>query len=534
MKREPLADASTAGPPRLESGSPEASLGPVLTVVSHPVASRVGERAPLRALAAGQEVRLSRRAPDFGPPGSALGTVLLDPFLSRTPIVFSRRPDGGVRLVVPEGSTPVVADEPVRGALEVDPAALARGVPLELANRVVLLLHLAPFDLPPQRDALGMVGASAAMQRVREQILQIADLDVMALVRGETGTGKELVAQAIHHHSRRRDGPFVSVNLGTIPRDLATTELFGARKGAFTGALADRDGFFAAAQRGTLFLDEVGEAAAEVQVMLLRVLETGEMYPVGARTPVSTDVRLIAATDADLEKRIADGSFKAPLLHRLAGYEIRLPPLRERREDIGLLFHHFARRELEAIGEASKLSPADPHAEPWLPASLAAVLLRHPWPGNIRQLRNLARQLVIGSRGHPRLQVDPRLHEELSAAAGGPRPAAPAPEPREKPAARRKPSGIDAEELRAALRESEWDLQAAADRLGISRPSMYTLLQKNPAIRTTGDLSPEEIAQCFRDCGGDLASMARRLEVSKRALGQRVKGLGLLTRRKST
>ena len=201
-----------------------------------------------------------------------------------------------------------------------------------------------------------MVGESAALRQVRAHVERIADLPVPVLVRGETGTGKELVARAVHLRSPRRDGPFVSVNLGAIPRDLAAAELFGAVRGAYTGAAQDRPGFFRAARGGTLFLDEVGEAPPEVQAMLLRVLESGEMYPVGGQAPVATDVRLIAATDADLEERIRDGRFKAPLLHRLAGYEIRLPPLRERREDIGPLFVHFAREELERIGEAGRPS----------------------------------------------------------------------------------------------------------------------------------------------------------------------------------
>ena len=158
--------------------------------------------------------------------------------------------------------------------------------------------------------------------------------------------------------------------------------------------------------------------------MLLRVLETGEIYPVGERTPVKVDVRLIAATDAHLEQQIQEGRFKAPLLHRLAGYEIRVPPLRERREDIGLLFLHFAREELESLGEAWRLKPEDSSTEPWLPAPLASRLVRYGWPGNIRQLRNVTRQLIIGSRGQPRLRLDPRLEQELEPAVE-PRPGRP-------------------------------------------------------------------------------------------------------------
>jgi two-component system nitrogen regulation response regulator GlnG len=266
---------------------------------------------------------------------------------------------------------------------------------------------------------------------------------------------------------------------------------------------------------------------------------------VGERTPVKVDVRLIAATDAQLEQQIQDGRFKAPLLHRLAGYEIRVPPLRERREDIGLLFHHFAREELESIGEAWRLKPDDSSTEPWLPSALASRLVRYGWPGNIRQLRNLTRQLIIGSRGHSRLRLDPRLEKELDASllprpgrqvsAAGPQrdvDARPAPEAESasdssKGSSRRKPSNISEQELLTALRESAWDLKAAADRLGIARTTIYDLIDKSPHIRTAGDLSVEEITHCFRECAGDLDAMAQRLEVSKRALGRRIKELGL-------
>jgi two-component system nitrogen regulation response regulator GlnG len=318
------------------------------------------------------------------------------------------------------------------------------------------------------------------------------------------------------------------VNLGAIPRDLAAAELFGAQKGAYTGATHEREGYFRAANGGTLFLDEVGEASAEVQVMLLRVLETGKLYPVGSSSPVAVDVRLIAATDANLEERIRQGAFKAPLLHRLAGYEIKIPPLRERREDIGALFYSFAKQELESIGEAARLSPTDPYVEPWLPPVLAARLIQHAWPGNVRQLRNVTRQLVIGSRGRPCLQIDLPILGDVDAASMSPDEDEPAMPAGQEPARRRKSTEVTEQELIAALRESAWDVKAAADRLGVPRSSIYDLMERSPNIRTARDLSADEITRCFRDCGGDLDEMARRLEVSKRALGRRVKELALI------
>jgi two-component system nitrogen regulation response regulator GlnG len=284
------------------------------------------------------------------------------------------------------------------------------------------------------------------------------------------------------------------------------------------------------------------------------------MYPIGSHRPVATDVRLIAATDADLEAHIRAGRFKAPLLHRLAGYEICLPSLRERREDIGLLFHHFAREELAAMAEVHRLSPSESHSEPWLPAALALRLVRYAWPGNVRQLRNVARQLVIYSRGQAQLQIDPRLAIELDVGASPPIPDVQRPpvrdvarlvavvperlvlvaaersgaaEPVRPPAldtqgrVRRRPSEVTEAELLTALREAAWDLKAAGDRLGVPRSSIYDLIERCPGIRTVGELSTEEIVRCFEACDGDLGRMADRLQVSRRGLRRRVCEIGL-------
>ncbi|TSC33938.1 sigma 54-interacting transcriptional regulator [Corallococcus sp. Z5C101001] len=520
-----LAEVSTAvgDNPRVAASADE--WVPALTLLSHPMATRAGARLLLDAVLAGRDVEVSRNGPNFTRPGEPFGQPLADPFVSRVPIVFSAGEAGRIRLRVGEGGTRVSVNGGLVTGCEFTREELAAGVPLDVAGRLVLLLHLSSRQVGAPSDTLGMRGDSQGIRRVREHILRIADLQVPVLIRGETGTGKELVAQAIHQHGPRQGRPFISVNLGAIPRELAAAELFGAQRGAFTGATRDREGFFRAAHGGTLFLDEVGEAPPEVQVMLLRVLETGELYPVGGTTPIKTDVRLIAATDSHLEEHIRDGRFKAPLLHRLSGYEVRLPPLRERREDLGELFLHFAREELEAIGEAHRLTPRDPYAEPWLPASLALRLLRFAWPGNVRQLRNLTRQLVIGSRGQPVLRLDPRLAGELETAV--------VETPVAKPpaaVARRKSTDITGEELLAALRQHQWDLKLTADRLGIPRSSIYDVIDKHPNIRRAGTLTAEEITACHQECEGDLDAMVRRLEVSKRALNRRIKELGLSTR----
>jgi len=555
MRRPPVADISTVdlpeGDERAGSRSP---LVPALTIAWHQEARRAGERL-LLTFARGGSIALSRNEPTFLRPGAETGTPLADVRLSRKPLVLSQAPNGGLRLDPGEGSRVMLSGQALQGPQEVSPEEIAAGVPLVLGESVVLVLHLA--DPGPSAGELGMAGASAALERVRRHVLQVADLAVPVLVRGETGSGmagasaalervrrhvlqvadlavpvlvrgetgsgKELVARAIHQNGPRRHGPFVSVNLAAIPRELAAAELFGARKGAFTGAVKDQHGFFQAAEGGTLFLDEVGEAPPEVQVMLLRVLETGEIYSVGERTPSHANVRLVAATDADLERHIDEGRFKAPLLHRLAGFTIRVPALRERREDVGPLFHRFAREELEAIGEAGRLDGDG--GESWLPAGLAAALVAHGWPGNVRQLRNVARQLVIANRGQPQLRLDAQLEQELMP---GNRPPAARPAPAARTAtSRRRPADISEAELLATLRECGWDFQATAERLGVHRTSIYDLIERSPNIRTAGDLSVEEITRCHQECGGDLDAMVRRLEVSHRALARRLKELGL-------
>ncbi|WP_437729553.1 sigma 54-interacting transcriptional regulator [Sorangium sp. So ce861] len=395
------------------------------------------------------------------------------------------------------------------------------------------------------------------MRRLLWEIRSVADIELPVLIRGENGSGKELVARAIHQASPRRGRPFVAVNLGAIAPTLAGAELFGTEAASFSGA-RHRKGYFEQAHSGTLFLDEIGDAPIELQVALLRVLETGEVQRTGAQVR-KVDVRVIAATDADLEAKVATGMFRAPLLNRLSAYEISVPPLRARRDDVGRLLIRFLREELDRIGEAHRLVPPAPEDKPWLPASLVARLAEYDWPGNIRQLRNVVRQLVIGSRGRERLEVTPAVERLLAepASAGTElpeddspaRPSAlsptrPAPATLPPPsgqiapapasaadaaphATRRSPAEITEDELAEALRASRWNRAAAAKRLGITRPSIYVLIERYPRFRTARELTTEEITGCHRECDGDLGRMVERLEVSEEALASRVRDLGL-------
>ncbi|HMB54341.1 MAG TPA: sigma 54-interacting transcriptional regulator [Thermoanaerobaculia bacterium] len=511
------------------------TLVPALTILGHPDPSRVGERRALPSLQGGGVCRLSRLELDFASPQGGLARPLADPYLSRSPIVLAGLGGGAIRLVVEGSRTPVGVDgEAVADRVELSATEVADGVVIELSRRVVLLLHQLQADTTPDPRRFGLVGDSDAIEHVRREIARVADLEVPVLVRGETGTGKELVAKAIHQVSRRSQGAFLSVNLAAVPATLAASELFGVIKGSFTGADHAQVGYFQRADKGTLFLDEVGDAPSEVQASLLRVLETGEIQRVGAQTPQKVDVRLLAATDLDLEEAIDEGDFRAPLLHRLAGYEIVAPPLRARRDDFGRLFFHFLREELAAVGEPSRLDLDNPKDTPWMPASIVARLARHDWPGNVRQVKNVARQLAVAGRGSKTARVTPQVDRLLREAEAGPasgvHPAEtvkPKAEPARKPPpptspSFRSPSEVTEDELIDALRAHRWQVKPAAEALGVARPSMYALIERSKSVRKVSDLSEEEIAACHGECDGDLEAMVDRLEVSKDGLRQRI------------
>jgi two-component system nitrogen regulation response regulator GlnG len=513
---------------------------PALTIVYHPDVRRAGERALLEELAAGQPMPLSRLEPGFGAPGQADRRPLSDRHLSRSPLRLSpARADGAIQLSLGDSRTRTLADgAPVHESAVFSPGDVERGVVLELADRIVLLLHTISATPVPTPERFGLIGESEGIVRIRHEIRRVADLEVPVLLRGETGTGKELVARAIHQASRRHNGPSLFVNVAAIPTSLAVSELFGSARGSFTSSVRDQAGYFQRAHGGTLFLDEIGEAPPEVQVLLLRVLESGEVQRVGGLEPQKVDVRLIAATDADLEKAIDEGRFRAPLLHRLAGYEILVPPLRERRDDFGRLFFHFLREELASIGEEHRLEPPGEEEKPWLPSSVVARLARYRWPGNVRQLHNAVRQLVIASRSFDTVQIGPQIERLLRDPEEAPLPmeaeAFPLPVP-EEPVRRRRPtveefrspSEVTEAEIVEVLRACRWEVKLAAQRLGISRPSLYLLIDKFPSIRKAADLTTEEILAAREQCGGDLDAMGMHLEVSRKGLQQRMSQLGI-------
>jgi two-component system, NtrC family, nitrogen regulation response regulator GlnG len=232
-------------------------------------------------------------------------------------------------------------------------------------------------------EQLPLIGRSAAMQNIYRILARLMATDLTVLIAGESGTGKELVARALHDYGKRRNGPFIAINMAAIPRDLVEAELFGHERGAFTGATGRGIGRFEQAQRGTLFLDEIGDMPLEAQTRLLRVLQDGEYTTVGGRVPIKADVRIVAATHRDLGRQVKQGHFREDLYYRLNVVPVRLPPLRERVEDIPELVEHFFARGVETGLPFKTLEP-----------TAMNLLLGHPWSGNVRELENLVQRLA--------------------------------------------------------------------------------------------------------------------------------------------
>ena len=275
------------------------------------------------------------------------------------------------------------------GAFEYLPKPFDVDHAVELVRRA-LEQGRRPGDVPaPEAQAPEILGQAPAMQEVFRAIGRLSQSQATVLITGESGTGKELVARALHRHSPRASRAFIAINTAAIPKDLHESELFGHERGAFTGAQSMRRGRFEQAEGGTLFLDEIGDMPPELQTRLLRVLSDGQFYRVGGHTPLSANVRVIAATHQDLETRVRQGLFREDLYHRVNVIRLRLPPLRERRDDIASLTRHFLAKSARELGvEGKRLTPA---AQQYLAAQ--------DWPGNVRQLENVCHWLTVMAPG---------------------------------------------------------------------------------------------------------------------------------------
>ena len=323
----------------------------------------------------------------------------------------------------------------------------------ELNNKIhSLQLRLQRVEGEPE-----MIGKHRSFQRVKALIEKVAPTNSTVIVIGETGTGKELAARAVHQQSGRCDKPFVAINCGALPENLIESELFGHRKGAFTGADEHRQGLFEVADGGTLFLDEIGELPKPTQATLLRVLESGEVRRVGDSEPFQVDVRIVCATHRDLAKMVADGEFRQDLMYRINTFEVQLPPLRDRLEDIPQLAHHLIARH---VPDAAKRP-----LEQVFDASAIKLLQSHSWPGNIRELANVIEHASILCDGLPITAKDLPKHFGSSGPATVPF-----------STAGRSLKELEMETIHATLEQLNGNKTAAAQQLGISLKTLYNKL----------------------------------------------------------
>lgn len=512
--------------------SESASQGPAerallcLTIVWHPDLSRVGEQAIILR----DTLELTRYQPVFAKPQAGLAMSSASQNLplghegiSRQPILFARAPDGSVSITPPASKMVLEINGQAIGTnhtnLLLSAAQIEAGVIIGLARAVLLCLHVMRC-IPKHNPIDGLIGVGSAAIKTRDLIRQVAATDETVLLLGETGTGKEVAARAIHALSLRRDQALVSVNMAALNEGLAAAELFGAAKGAYTGAQSTRGGFFQEAQEGTLFLDEIGNAPATVQPMLLRVLETGDYRPLGASRDVQSKARIIAATDQDLY----GGGFNQALLRRLESFVIALPPLRARREDIGLLIVHML--QTTTLPDCAHLRP---------PAALVSELANYDWPGNIRQLRHVVKRVLLAMRAGEVPTLGALLDAPRGVAVSGvvgfgtpvsasnARPVEPdltpaRPAPPGGGAVRKKPAALSGLEVLQAMQNSGWSIRGAALALGISRQSLYTLLEAHSQIRRPEHIPLPEITDALAKANGDVDACAAQLKTPAEAL----------------
>jgi formate hydrogenlyase transcriptional activator len=321
-----------------------------------------------------------------------------------------------------------------------------------------------------QRRFEQVIGKSAALESVFEQVECVAPTDSTVLIQGETGTGKELIARAIHNVSTRCGRSFIKLNCAAIPLDLLESELFGHEKGAFTGAIAQRIGRFETADKGTLFLDEVGDIPPSLQPKLLRVLQEQEFERLGSTHTRRVDVRLVAATNRDLTEMMKQGEFRTDLYYRLNVFPIRIPPLSERREDIPLLVEYFMEKYARRMGKRIET----------VPKATMQKLVDWPWPGNVRELQNMIERGVILSRGFvleiPLTELDQSavtaLHHNNGASTL---------------------EAFEREHILDALRETGWVVAGAAERLGLNRSTLNARMRKLDIKRPTPEYFPQSL-----------------------------------------
>jgi two-component system nitrogen regulation response regulator GlnG len=339
-------------------------------------------------------------------------------------------------------------------------------------------------DEPATESSDVLVGRCPAMQTVYKAIGRVASQDVTVLILGESGTGKELVARAIYRHSRRASGPFLAINCAAIPESLLESELFGHEKGAFTGADRKRIGKFEQCSGGTLFLDEIGDMTPLTQTKLLRVLQEQRFERVGGNETISTDVRILAATNHDLERIVDQGRFRSDLYYRLGVFTIRLPPLRERTDDMPLLVEHFLKRFSRELGkEVQRASP-----------ETLAILGQYSWPGNLRELQSVLKQALLQTTG-------PVLVPDFLPPLGG---------------------AADKKETDAESLFPDWD-RFISERLQAASQDLYA--------EALGQMERRVITRVLEHTGGNQLQAAKILGITRGSLRTKIRALGIIIER---
>ena len=522
-----------------------------LTIVYHPNTERIGAFANLLswpATVVKAESLLLNEPPRAGftigrqTPYFSDGLPLLEPHVSRAALRFSLERDM-LRLTVVDGADGRIGAHAAQSLL-VSPEQREAGLPIRLGHGVVLWLrqiqlrgdecddpivnvdacadhgasaYTSPYVNPaiamltdPSADTIPdtlLPGSAIETQRLRRLIKAVAASHLPAMILGESGVGKELVAQAIHQQSARAAKPMVAVNVAAIPDTLAASELFGAAKGAFTGAQL-RQGYFQAADGGTLFLDEIGDTPVTLQTQLLRALQQGEVQVVGGR-PMQVDVRVIAATDAKIDET---SQFRHALRQRLSAFSIEILPLHKRLEDLGPIARHILSRDNIVQARPWVDAAQDPEiAAHW--ARLFFYWLCENWPGNVREFSQQLQRAAAGDAW-----IAPALSRAVHDPAGN--------EGAQAVATHRRDMSDD--EIAAAYRSCEFEVSATADQLSVSRQFLYRRIPLIPGLRLASDVSDEELRGAIASVGLDPVQLGRFLEVSARAVRTRLNGLRLL------
>lgn len=511
---------------------PASELNPllVITIAWHPDSQRIGEQ--FMGTTEASLVELNRFHPLFKHFDSeALGIGYSG--ISREPVRIVRNSNNDITITPPNSRMVVeINGEQILGPITLSKEQIDAGLILGLGRTVLLCFHWMRC-LPKQNPVKGFLGIGEAAVRTRDLIRQAATTDSAVLLLGETGTGKEVAAQAIHALSKRSQHKITSINMAALNESLAAADLFGAVKGAYTGAQTTRAGLFSEAQNSTLFLDEIGNTPATIQPMLLRVLESGEYRPLGAQKDSQSSARLITATDQDLY----DSNFNQALLRRLESFIIKLPPLRARREDIGLL-----------LVDILKSNPETEITLSSIPSNLITELMIYDWPGNVRQLIHVfnrillaykngeaptlnslidmsAKRSSISSVASSLAPLDSTTMAQFNADAKGKS----VPKNVGMVTERVRLAELSEDDVIKAMEKNFWTIQYAAQDLGISRPSMYKLLEANTQIRRAEQITLEELSKAIADCKGEVEPCASMLKTPSEALRRHLRGLGLIS-----